>query len=98
MQAIGVRELKARLSKYLRLVREGETVLITDRGEVIAEIRSRKPPPDVPPELHGLWLLAQQGLVRLGKSNIGKKYPPTGVCMPDGTSRRLLDAGREDRF
>ena len=41
MIRVGVRELKDRLSRYLRLVREGETIIVTDRNEVIAEIRSR---------------------------------------------------------
>ncbi|MGB6992764.1 MAG: type II toxin-antitoxin system prevent-host-death family antitoxin, partial [Thermoanaerobaculia bacterium] len=39
MRAVGVRELKNRLSEYLRLVRSGEDVLVTDRGRVIAELR-----------------------------------------------------------
>ncbi len=41
MIRVGVRELKDRLSRYLRLVREGETIIVTDHNEVIAEIRSR---------------------------------------------------------
>src|SRR6266542_1672841 len=39
MKAVDVKQLKARLSEYLRLVRTGETVLITDRDEVVAELR-----------------------------------------------------------
>lgn len=37
-QAIGVRELKARLSEHLRRVRAGERLVITDRGEAIATL------------------------------------------------------------
>jgi len=36
---VGARELKTRLGRYLRRVREGHTVLVTDRGEPIAELR-----------------------------------------------------------
>lgn len=37
---VGTRELKNRLSYYLRRVREGGAPLfVTDRGEVVAEIR-----------------------------------------------------------
>lgn len=36
---MGIKVLKNNLSKYLKLVRKGETVLVTDRDEVIAEIR-----------------------------------------------------------
>ena len=39
MRAIGIRELKNRLSEYLRMVRQGEDILITNRGKVIAELR-----------------------------------------------------------
>ena len=39
MRAVGVRELKNRLSEYLRLVRNGEQILVTDRGDVVAELR-----------------------------------------------------------
>ena len=35
---IGIRELKSRLSSYLRQVRTGETIIITDRGRPIARI------------------------------------------------------------
>ncbi len=40
MKSVGVKQLKARLSEYIRLVRTGETVLITDRDEVVAELRA----------------------------------------------------------
>ena len=41
--SIGIRQLKAQLSRQLRRVRAGETVYVTDRGKVIATI---KPVPD----------------------------------------------------
>jgi antitoxin (DNA-binding transcriptional repressor) of toxin-antitoxin stability system len=36
---VGTKELKNRLSHFLRLVREGETVNVMDRAEVVAQIR-----------------------------------------------------------
>ena len=39
MKSVGIKVLKDNLSKYLKLVRGGETILVTDRDEVIAEIR-----------------------------------------------------------
>ncbi|MGH7857687.1 MAG: type II toxin-antitoxin system Phd/YefM family antitoxin [Candidatus Binatia bacterium] len=39
MKAVAVKELKNRLSAYLREVAGGETVLVTDRGKVVAELR-----------------------------------------------------------
>jgi prevent-host-death family protein len=42
MLCVGVKTLKNKLSEYLRLVAAGETVLVTDRDRVVAEL--------VPPE------------------------------------------------
>jgi len=36
---VGARELKTRLGSYLREVREGATIIVTERGEPVAEIR-----------------------------------------------------------
>jgi len=36
---VGSRELKTRLGRYLRQVRAGQTLIVTDRGEPIAELR-----------------------------------------------------------
>lgn len=38
VKAVGIKVLKARLSEYLRLVKSGETILVTERDEVVAEI------------------------------------------------------------
>lgn len=37
-RSVGVRELKASLSAYLRRVRRGESLVITDRGRAVARI------------------------------------------------------------
>ncbi len=38
MATVGVRELRDHLSNYLRRVREGELLVITDRGKPIGEL------------------------------------------------------------
>ena len=38
MRAVGIKVLKDRLSQYVRLVAEGETILVTDRDRVVAEL------------------------------------------------------------
>lgn len=38
MRAVGLRVLKNRLSEYVRLAASGETVLVTDRERVVAEL------------------------------------------------------------
>ncbi len=36
---VGARELKTRLGGYLQSVRQGRTIVITERGEPVAELR-----------------------------------------------------------
>ena len=36
---VGARELKTRLGTYLRRVRQGQTLVVTDRGQPVAELR-----------------------------------------------------------
>jgi antitoxin (DNA-binding transcriptional repressor) of toxin-antitoxin stability system len=38
MRAVGLKILKNKLSEYVRLVAGGETVLVTDRDRVVAEL------------------------------------------------------------
>lgn len=40
---VGARELKARLGTYLRSVRAGRTLIVTDRGQPVAELRPLEP-------------------------------------------------------
>jgi len=40
MGAVGVRELKNRLTYYLRRVRKGEEVVVTERGRPVAVLQS----------------------------------------------------------
>ena len=43
MKAVGVKVLKNKLSEYVRLAESGETVLVTDRDRVVAELGPRPP-------------------------------------------------------
>jgi antitoxin (DNA-binding transcriptional repressor) of toxin-antitoxin stability system len=66
MKTVGVRELKNRLSEYLREVRSGEHLLVTDRGEVVAEF---SPPGEVRADASipsGLLALARRSVVTMG--------------------------------
>ena len=98
MKTVGVRELKNRLSEYLREVRRGESVLVTDRGEVVAELSA-------PGHGHtdaaipaGLLALAKRGLVTLGAPGDGESY----MALPRSRRRKrsaaqLLDEERGSR-
>ena len=43
MRSVGLKTLKNKLSEYVRIARAGETVLITDRNRVVAEIVPPQP-------------------------------------------------------
>lgn len=43
MRSVGIKVLNSRLSEYVRLAAAGETVLVTDRDRVVAEIGPPRP-------------------------------------------------------
>src|SRR5687768_12715330 len=47
METVGIRELKAHLSRYLKRVRAGVRLAVTERGRTIATISPVEPPTDV---------------------------------------------------
>lgn len=97
MKRVGLRELKNRLSEYVRHVRKGHVVLVTDRGEIVAELRppgGLPVPHDVPP---GLLEMARRGSVTLGGPNHPGLYPRLPRLVPPGTAQQLLDEERGER-
>jgi prevent-host-death family protein len=94
----GVRELKTKLSEYLRDVKHGETVLVTEHGRVVAEL---VPPGKVPAaELSRddkvrHRLLAEGVVSHLGEQ--GKLPEPKGEAVSPEELEAALEADREDR-
>ena len=96
MKQVGLRELKNRLSEYMRLVRAGEHILVTDRGHPVAEL--------VPPTsamardpLAALAELERRGLLRPPTAEGRARYPRFRRLVPTGTAQRLLDEDRGER-
>ena len=86
MRAAGVREIKNKLSAFLRLVAEGETVLVTDRGRVVAQL--------APPPLHGAPALSEDEALRrlavAGKIRLARgKVPSPGAGPVPGVPRGI---------
>jgi antitoxin (DNA-binding transcriptional repressor) of toxin-antitoxin stability system len=99
MKAVGVKQLKARLSEYLRLVKTGETVLVTDRDEVVAELRParRQRGAGVSVE-ERLQALADAGeLTRPSLPKGDWTWKGKGLGLPPGTAARVLHEVRGDR-
>jgi prevent-host-death family protein len=96
VKQVGLRELKNRLSEYVRAVRRGEHVQVTDRGQVVAEL--------VPPMARSrgglearLAELERRGLLRRSIASGRAVYPRLPRIAPPGTAQRLLDEERGGR-
>lgn len=74
---VGVRKLKNELSRYLREVKSGKTITITERGKVVATLAPSENDPDV---------LAAEELTRKG-------FGSWRGGKPKGSSRRVMIKG-----
>ncbi len=96
MSSIGLSELKARLSAYLKKVKSGQEVLITEHGVPIARLvpldskrkRSRR-----------RQIMAREGLLRLGKGKVRSllRSPPEGAAVGESILSALLSEREEGR-
>ena len=74
MTTIGVREFRARLSRYLKLVAAGQHLIVTDRGRPVASVQPVEEPPDTE------WI---RRLVSAGRAS-------WGGGKPKGASRPII--------
>jgi antitoxin (DNA-binding transcriptional repressor) of toxin-antitoxin stability system len=100
MKAVGIKVLKAKLSEYLRLVKTGVTVLVTERDEVIAEIHpARRQKVGELTLQEKLAAMAERGEATLASRPLRRDWssflksvaPVMGIEV-----RELLDALRDD--
>jgi prevent-host-death family protein len=91
MRSVGLKRLKNKLSEYVRLAASGETVVITDRNRIVAEI--------VPPRRDANAFF-ERGL-REGwlspATNPTSEPPPRHPMVPFEELMRELERDREDR-
>jgi len=97
MKSVGLRELKNRLSEYIREVRSGEAVLVTDRGNVVAELVPPGQRPDERGLPSGLMALARRGQLTIGASNEAALYPNLSRLLKPHRAALLLDEERGNR-
>jgi prevent-host-death family protein len=76
MQRVGSRELKNRLGQYLRAVRKGQTLIITDRGKPVARLAPTNETASAESVLlDKLDELESKGLIRLARKPLRKFRP-----------------------
>jgi antitoxin (DNA-binding transcriptional repressor) of toxin-antitoxin stability system len=99
MKAVGVKQLKAHLSDYLRLAKAGETVLVTEREEVVAELRPARRQPLRASNLDEMLdELADSGEIqRPSRSKRGWRWRPVGLGLSPRAVALIMDAMRQDR-
>jgi len=92
---VGTKELKNRLSYYLRRVRNGESVEVTDRGTVVAELRAAKEKKRKPrTDREALEQMAAEGLVTLSKPGKRRDFEPIKPKRPFRFSQLVIDDRR----
>lgn len=96
MRSVGIKVLKNKLSEYVRLAARGETVLVTDRDRVVAEIGP-------PREGRSEWLadahlaaMVRDGVLRPPLVPRGT-VPPRKPVGPTEELLRELDQDRGER-
>ncbi len=85
---VGTRELKNKLSEYIRRVKKGQTVIITERGNVVAQL--------IPPQQtieERIWAMVDAGLAEWN----GQKLKPHKPKIINKSKKLISDLILEDR-
>lgn len=83
---VNIRELKNRLSHYLRLTKAGQTVEITERGKPIGRIV-----PIGAPREERLEAMAKVGLLARGTGKLPPREPVARARGPRGVADLLIE-------
>jgi antitoxin (DNA-binding transcriptional repressor) of toxin-antitoxin stability system len=96
MRSVGLKVLKNKLSEYVRLAAGGETVLVTDRDRVVAEIGPPQPRNKKLSEEEFIAKGTREGWLRPA-INRSSEPPPRKPMVPLDELMRDLERSREDR-
>lgn len=88
LRRVGTRELKNKLSEYMRRVKAGETIIVTERGKTIGQIVPVKPTLE-----ERLQAMVDAGLAEWNGQKL-KPYKPKAV---NRSHHLLSDLVIEDR-
>ncbi len=95
-KAVGIRELRQNLSRYLERVKDGETLTVTERGHEVARLVPSNRDID-----HNYLKLAEQYGATVPKGDLLdalKSLPPLDNPAPAGTTDALLAESRREHF
>jgi prevent-host-death family protein len=98
MKAVGLRELKNRLGVYMRHVRSGESIAVTDRGRLIAQLTPAGLPGDDASILADFARKGELTLARpIPKRQRASRYKVFAPALRGVKAAELLDAERTER-
>ena len=97
MEPVGIKALKNKLSEYVRAAAAGETVLVTDRGRVVAELMPPRTHADATPAEQRMGELVRQGLLTPAKLAPKTPLPRRKPVAAIAEVLRDLDGSRVDR-
>lgn len=96
MRAVGIKVLKNKLSEYVRLAASGESVLVTDRDRVVAELGP--PSPRRAEDVHDVLLAEMVRAGWLKPAMVRSSEPPQQLPVADwGKLSAELDQDRDGR-
>ena len=96
MRSVGIKALKNKLSEYVRAASAGETILVTDRARVVAELVPPKADRKAESEKEFIARGAREGW--LTPATEFGPMPPRKPVISHEELMRGLDEDREDRF
>ena len=97
MEPVGIKALKNKLSEYIRAAAAGETVLVTDRGRVVAELVAPRVRADASPAEQRMGELVRQGLLTPARLAPKARLPRRRPVATIAEILRDLDESRGDR-
>jgi prevent-host-death family protein len=94
VERIGVRELRQNASRYLALVKAGETVEVTERGELVAVLA----PPEGSRSSRDRLIAAGRLVPATSPTGRLRSPRPVPIAAGEPTNQELLEFSREERL
>jgi prevent-host-death family protein len=91
MEFVGIREMRQNLSRYTRRARSGESFVITDRGQAVAQLTP------APGRASAIDRLVGERGARRGQGNLLEVLEELPEPIPGPPSETVLDQLRDER-
>ncbi len=94
MHYVGVRELKNRLTYYLKLTKEGDNIIVTERGKPLAILHTVDRVEESAGVEERIVSLAKKGLVRLPAAGARLSKEPPRKIKGEPVSKLIVEERR----